>query len=77
MTDFSEIDYLAAVQELADKRLAVIVKQRELIEKLEDVIHKATKIAAHIPYLCSAVEGSEPIDTAAQQLHHILIHRQT
>lgn len=70
-----QMDYIALLQERLARCQQGVTKQAELIEQLEDVVHKATQLAAHIPYLCSDVEGSEKIEMAAHQLHHILIQR--
>ena len=51
---------------------------QETIQLLEAVIHKASQIAGHIPYICSTLtEGSVDLENAALQLQRILIHRET
>lgn len=49
---------------------------QETISLLESVIHKASRIAGHMPYLCRDIEGSENLETAAMQLQRILLHRE-
>lgn len=55
---------------------AKLVHARETVGLLEDVVHKAAKIAGHLPYLCQTlVEGSPELEQAALQLEQILVHR--
>lgn len=70
-----QMDDFALLMERLQRCQQGVTRLRELNEQLEDVIQKATKIAAHLPYLCADVEGSEQIEMAANQLHHILSQR--
>lgn len=48
----------------------------ETVQLLERVVHKASIIAGHIPYLCSSLtEASTDLEQAALQLQQILVHR--
>lgn len=68
---------LAKAEELIVERTRQLEAARQTINKLETVIHKATVIAGHIPFLCRGMTETSPeIEQAAEQLHQILVNRQ-
>lgn len=72
--EFLESEIAALERRYRDK-VAQLAEAQRTIQILEDVIHRASKIAGHIPYLCSALEGSSDLENAAVQLQTILLRR--
>lgn len=73
-------EFLTSEVESFERLLKVRTQQlhdaANTIQHLENVLHKASMIASHIPYLCSQIEGSGDLENAAVQLQRILIHRE-
>ncbi len=66
-----------ALNDALTERNRQLQEALETIQVLETVIHKASVIAGHIPYLCSVLtEGSAELEQTALQMVQILVHRQ-
>lgn len=66
-----------ALNDALTERNRQLQEALETIQLLETVVHKASAIAGHIPYLCSVLtEGSAELEQTSLQLLQILIHRQ-
>jgi ABC-type transporter Mla subunit MlaD len=78
----SEVEYLTEqvtrLTTTLGERNRQLASANATIDLLEKVVHKATQIAQHIPYLCSSLpEHSPELDQAALQLQEILVRRNT
>lgn len=76
----SEENFLA--DELERYQTALALKARQLqdahatIDLLDQVVHKAARIAGHLPFLCAEMpEVSNELVQAALQLQSILVQR--
>lgn len=70
------MDEIARLQQMSAEQSKQLAEANETIELLEDVIHKAAKLAGHIPYLCSTLaERSTDLEQTALQLQNILTRR--
>lgn len=64
------------LNEALTERNRQLAATRATVQHLEMVIHKAAKIAGHIPYLCAEMsEISIDLEQAASQLQTILVER--
>lgn len=75
-------EYLSVEVEKLTETLAERNRQlmatRQIVQNLETVIHKAAKIAGHLPFLCAEMpEISGELEQAALQLQQILVERRT
>lgn len=64
------------LQAALTERTRQLTATRQTVQTLETIIHKASKIAGHIPFLCSEMqEVSMELEQAALQLQTILVER--
>lgn len=69
-------EVISLQQSLAAKTLQLDEAQKT-IDKLETIMHRAARIAGHIPFLCRELpEVSIELDNAASQLSRLLVLRE-
>jgi hypothetical protein len=76
LVDNATDDYVIALQDALDAKIEQLRTLQGIIENLETVIHKAARIAGHLPFLCAEMpEVSNELEQAALQLQQILVQR--